>query len=113
MNHKITDISNLSLKAIVCGHQHIATNLRKEAAKESGDNKWLLKHRKRQLGVRTREYLIAYGLARGVSYQKLENRCANKNEPNAHQITTIIQQHFGRAEWTLTKVTDLLRRKEG
>ena len=103
----------LVLKSKVCGLEHSSHKFRRRIAKSKGDRKWKLQFRKAVLGSFTREHLIAYGLLRGVPYEKIEGKCATGNEPNVFRVSDIIRAHvpsYEQKQWSTERVTDLLKR---
>lgn len=71
------------------------------------NNLW---NEKRCLGSYNRAHLVAYGILRGVPYDRIE-RCAPLNKPNPQMIFELVQLHGDwkqRRELTLEKVKSLL-----
>lgn len=64
------------------------------------------------LGRYNRNHLIAYGLLRGVPYEKIE-RCAEQNVPNASTVFEIMKTHGSwelLSKWSLETVSVALKR---
>lgn len=105
----------LSLKANICGHQHVGHQLRNRISHLSGARRHEMRLYKRDFGELTRAHLIAYGLMRGVPYERIENRCGKNNLPPATRVYEIIRIHcmLGMSkDWSLERVESLLERGE-
>lgn len=64
---------------------------------------------KRSVGEGARNALLAYGLLRGVPYERMERKC--RVAPNGYAIFSLLQEHGG-DEWTQERVKELLKRPE-
>jgi len=98
------------LRAKIIGLQSVGISFKNRISKSSGPKRNNLWCEKRALGCYSREHLIAYGLLRGVSYERIE-KCAEQNRPNVDKILSLINQHGDyRAirEFTPEKVKSLL-----
>jgi len=115
------------LRAKVRGFQasgQSLTHLISKTEKERKSNLW---NKKRDLGKFARLHLIAYGLLRGIPYERIE-KCAKDNRPNPQQVFEIIKEHSKNVwkpfmvdgkqhgcrldEWTLERVRELLTVKD-
>ena len=65
----------------------------KKAKSISQEAVWPLIYRKHVLGVNTRHHLLAYAFLRGVPYRKVEPKCGQFNQPQAHQIFKVVEAH--------------------
>jgi len=98
------------LRAKVRGLQAAGISIHNRIRKAKGPKRNKLWDDKRTLGSYSREHLIAYGLMRGVPYDRIE-RCAKGNQPNARTVFELMKAH---ADWkmarelTLEKVEALL-----
>ncbi len=98
------------LRAKVRGLQAAGVSIHNRIRKAKGPKRNKLWDDKRRLGSFSREHLIAYGLIRGVPYDRIE-RCAKGNHPNAMVVFELMKSH---ADWkmarelTLEKVVELL-----
>jgi hypothetical protein len=87
------------LRAKVRGFQVTGSTLQSRISKAKGARKsrlWELKHR---LGNQARYHLVAYGLLRGVPYERIE-RCSTNNKLNAEKLLEIMVAHTGIVEMT-------------
>ena len=62
---------------------------------------------KRAVGDGARGLLIAYGLLRGMPYERMERHC--REEPSGRAIHALCVK-YGGEEWTPDRVKELLRR---
>jgi hypothetical protein len=90
------------LRAKIIGFQSVGISIKNQISKSAGLKRDKLWQRKRALGCYNREHLIAYGLLRGVPYEKIENKCAKYNKPNVDKIYVLIKQHGG---WKAQELT--------
>jgi hypothetical protein len=98
------------LRAKIIGFQTVGISYKKRIGKTSGDERHKLWCQKRAIGCYNREHLIAYGLLRGIPYERIE-KCAEQNRPNAEKVYLLIEQHGdhkAKKEFTLQKVKSLL-----
>lgn len=101
------------LRAKIRGFQSAGESIHHKISTAKGLRRQGLWHQKRYLGSFNREHLIAYGLLRGISYERIE-RCSEENKPNAEKILELMKQH---SDWktskdlTLAKVQQLLSKK--
>lgn len=87
------------LRAKVRGFHVTGTTLQSRISKAKGAKKsklWELKHR---LGNQARYHLVAYGLLRGVPYDRIE-RCDPNNKLNPEKLLEIMVAHTGIVEMT-------------
>lgn len=87
------------LRAKVRGFHVTGTTLQSRISKATGAKKsrlWELKHR---LGNQARYHLVAYGLLRGVPYDRIE-RCDPNNKLNPEKLLEIMVAHTGIVEMT-------------
>lgn len=99
------------LRAKIIGFQSVGISIKNQISKSAGLKRDKLWHKKRALGCYNREHLIAYGLLRGVPYEKIENKCAKNNKPSVDKIYVLIKQHGGwtaQKEFTPEKILTLL-----
>lgn len=90
------------LRAKIRGLQVAGISIHVRIRKASGLKRNKLWFEKRVLGSYNRQNLIAYGLLRGISYEKIE-KCSEKNKPAAEKIFNIMKTH---ADWqTAEKLT--------
>lgn len=98
------------LRAKIRGFQSAGETIHKRIFGSKGPKRDRLWCEKRLLGNYNREHLIAYGLLRGVPYERIE-KCAKTNKPNVQRVFELIQAHGdGKAkrEFTLDLVKTLL-----
>lgn len=121
-NYSKTTLGTLSLKAKICGFQHISKSLRKQAHSVNGDSKYCLKAKKNGLGQDARHHLAAYALMRDVKFSKLEHHCQEGNYLNPTKVLNILLEHephrvvktekgWKTDRWTIDKVRNLLIRE--
>ena len=107
------------LRAKICGFQVAGLTISSRISRSKGSRKARLWNKKRELGLHCRYHLVAYGLLRGVPYDRIE-RCAPENKLNPKRVLEIMQAHAGwdpqhdnRASlYDLEKVTTLLSTSE-
>jgi len=80
------------LKAKVRGFQLAGQTIAARISRSEGDRKHDLWNEKRRLGTYARHHLIAYGLLRGVRYDRIET-CAQDNKPNPQLVLDIMLTH--------------------
>jgi hypothetical protein len=73
---------------------------------EERDGWW---NEKRSVGEGARNALLAYGLFRGIPYERMERKC--RIAPNGYAIYSLLHKHGG-DEWTQERVKELLKRLE-
>lgn len=98
------------LRAKIRGFHAAGLSLRNRIRRASGAKRNELWNEKRSLGNHNREHLIAYGLLRGVSYERIES-CAKENKPNPARIFELLHAHGNfehRREFTIEKIETLL-----
>lgn len=81
-----------ALRAKIRGFQSAGESIHHRIGKAKGWKRHKLWSEKRQLGRYNRDHLIAYGLLRGLTYERIE-RCAEENRPDAARIFAIVQAH--------------------
>ena len=81
-----------TLRAKIRGFHVAGSTIASRISKAEREKKNRLWDLKRELGVHARHHLIAYGLLRGIPYEKIE-RCASNNRPNPQVILGIVQAH--------------------
>jgi hypothetical protein len=96
------------LRAKVRGLQAAGISIHNRIRKAKGPKRNKLWDDKRALGSFSREHLIAYGLMRGVPYDKIE-RCAKGNQPSAAVVFELMKAH---ADWKLARELTLEKVKE-
>lgn len=98
------------LKAKIRGLEAESGWVRRRINKTTGVRRNEFWELKRKLGLRTRAYLIAYGLLRGVPYEKIENKpkytCALSLLVHDAILETLPTWHHN--AWSLTRVQGLL-----
>ena len=98
------------LRAKIRGFQVASETLGRRAKQSSGDKRHRYHLMQRDLGAKCRLHLIAYGLLRSISYERIE-KCDANNPPDAKRIHELMQEH---ADWrqrqalTLPSVTSML-----
>ncbi len=98
------------LRAKLRGFHGAGATITHRISKSQRERKSQLWNTKRSLGTVCRHHLIAYGLLRGVCYERIE-KCAENNRPNPQLILEIMLVH---ADWSqkrdlnLEKVRELL-----
>lgn len=80
------------LRAKVRGLQAAGISIHNHIRKSQGPKRNKLWNKKRSLGYHSREHLIAYGLLRGIPYERIE-RCAGNNTPNASRVFELMKEH--------------------
>jgi hypothetical protein len=80
------------LRAKIRGFQSAGESIRHRIKKTKGLKRHTLWVEKRDLGSYNREHLIAYGLLKGVPYERIE-RCAENNGPDAKKVFELMLQH--------------------
>jgi hypothetical protein len=96
------------LRAKVRGFQAAGESLHRRIRKSSGPKRNALWNEKRRLGSYNREHLIAYGLLRGIPYERIE-RCADDNKPNAEKVFELMKAH---GDWKVARELTLEKVKE-
>lgn len=96
------------LRAKIKGLQGEGEALRRRIQKSSGLKRHSLWQQKRALGVYSRYHLVAYGLLRGVPYEKIE-RCDKNNQLDPTKIFELMKAHVQwQQERVLGKLVDTL-----
>ena len=98
------------LRAKVRGFHAAGETIHCRIRKSSGKKRESLWNEKRKLGNCSRLHLIAYGLLRGVSYERIEH-CAKTNLPNVSSLLAVMVEHATyeqRKELTFARVKELL-----
>lgn len=125
-NYKKISLSTLTLKAKICGFQHISKALRQQAQRMHGVDRHRLHIKKNELGRSTRHHLAAYALMRGIRFARVETKCHESNYLDPKTVLNILLEHepwrtveyqntYGgkmRGRWNLEAVKDLLIREE-
>jgi hypothetical protein len=96
-------LQRLGIKAKICGCQHISYSLRKQISRLKGDRRHQGQLTKREFGMQTRSYLLAYGFLRGIPYKQIEERHGIGNPPDARRILEIT--HEGLYSWQRKELT--------
>lgn len=91
------------LRAKIRGFAATGETFTARIAKAQRERKNRLWDAKRSLGNHARLHLIAYGLLRGVPYEKIE-RCAPQNKPDPQRVLDIMLAH---ADWQQKRGLDL------
>lgn len=102
------------LRAKIRGLQAAGSTIHHRIRKAKGAKRNRLWDEKRRLGCYNREHLIAYGLLRGIAYERIEH-CAEENRPSAARVLELMKAHGDWAagrELTLEKVEAMLVRKK-
>lgn len=103
-----------ALRAKIRGFQAAGLSIHHRISRSKGLKRHRLWSEKRQLGLYNRDHLIAYGLLRGLSYERIE-RCAKQNAPDAKRIFELMRLHGdweANRKWTLELVEKALTRAE-
>jgi hypothetical protein len=103
-------ISLQALRAKIRGFAAAGESIHHHIQESKGPKRHRLWNEKRCLGDYNRSHLIAYGLLRGISYERIEH-CAPENKPNVQDVFSLIQEHgdlTARKEFTLERVQELL-----
>lgn len=87
------------LRAKIRGFQAAGISLHNRIHKAKGSKRYKLWNEKRRLGCYAREHLIAYGLLRGVPYERIE-RCKEKNRPDAARVFELMRAH---GNWSVAR----------
>lgn len=94
MDYKKTKDSTISLKAKIKGFEIMARDLMKQVRKHSGDERALLRCKKKILGDETRYHLAAYALLRNVPFYVVENTTSENYCPlSAKRVLSILLHH--------------------
>lgn len=80
------------LRAKIRGFQVAGEGIRHRIKKTTGLKRQFLWQQKRALGVHGRYHLIAYGLLRGITYEKIE-RCDANNRPDPAVVFELMKAH--------------------
>lgn len=103
------DIKLRVLKAKIRGLEIEGKSIRARINCSSGSQKDQLWKLKRELGDYTRAHLIAYGLLRGVPYNKIESNC--RVMIDLRNICDVIAEHVShhqRRFWTVERISNLI-----
>lgn len=106
-------IALLSLKAKICGFEYASKKLCRLITRSKGKKKQSLRFKKHQLGVYAREHMVAYGILRKKSYEKIEPKCNKDNPLNKQHVLEIVHQHVPSWEiknWTLQSINEATKR---
>lgn len=93
------------LRAKVKGLQGAGETLRHRIQKSSGLKRHNLWQQKRALGEYSRYHLVAYGLLRGVPYDRIE-KCGENNKLDPKRLFELMKAH---APWELERELTLER----
>jgi hypothetical protein len=96
------------LRAKIRGLQAAGISIHNRIRKAKGLKRNRLWDEKRCLGGYNREHLIAYGLLRGVPYERIE-RCAKENRPNVTRVFELMKAH---SDWSVTRQLTVGKVKE-
>ena len=80
------------LRAKICGFQLAGLKLQRWLSKVSGKKRQDLRNQKRLIGTHTRYHKVAYGILRGVPYEKIE-KCAKSNRLDEKRLLQILLEH--------------------
>lgn len=94
------------LRAKVRGFHAEGSTITQRISRSKLERKHNLWNAKRALGTYARHHMIAYGLLRGIPYERIE-RCAPNNAPDPQYVLKIMQDHDG-MKHTLEQVKSLL-----
>jgi len=103
------------LRAKLRGFGDTGASITSRISKSEKERKHKLWNQKRLLGTHCRLHLVAYGLLRGIPYERIE-RCADNNQLNPQLVLEIMLAHNGWSKergyvtYDLAKVTSLLTR---
>ena len=101
------------LRAKLRGFGDTGASITSRIAKSEKERKHDLWNQKRLLGTYCRYHLVAYGLLRGIPYERIE-RCAPNNQLNPQLVLDIMLQHngwskkMGYVKYDLEKVKELI-----
>ena len=87
------------LRAKVRGFQAAGQSLSRLIAKATKERRHNLWNKKRELGTYARYHFIAYGLLRGIPYERIE-RCSKDNGPDPQRVLELMVAHSGVVEKT-------------
>ena len=87
------------LRAKIKELQSAGEALRRRIQKSSGLKRHSLWQQKRALGEYSRYHLVAYGLLRGIPYDRIE-KCSENNRPNPKRLFELMKAH---APWQLDR----------
>jgi hypothetical protein len=90
------------LRAKIRGLQATGVSIHNRIRKTSGKRRDSLWQEKRRIGTFNREHLIAYGLLRGIPYERIEH-CSNVNRPSPARIHELMLAHM--PPWEAKKLT--------
>jgi len=103
------------LRAKIKGFQSSGEAFQRQISKNKGVKRQNLWHEKRLLGSHGREHLIAYGLLRGVPYERIE-KCSKNNKPVAERVLQLMLAHCDdyqmKKNLTLTNILELIKTPE-
>jgi hypothetical protein len=94
----------LRLKAKVKGLAAEAAKTRELIRKSRGKKRHLLWHTKRFIGTDARYHLLAYGLLRGIPYEKMEPKTSDLGNFDFNYLLSIMHGHmrcFDRSLWSV------------
>lgn len=80
------------LRAKMCGFQLAGLKLQKRLSKASGKKRQDLRNQKRLIGTHTRYHKVAYGILRGIPYEKIE-KCAKQNRLDQSRLLQVLLEH--------------------
>jgi hypothetical protein len=101
------------LQAKLRGFQAAGSSIAHRISRMEKERKNELWNEKRRLGVHCRYHQVAYGLLRGVPYERIE-RCAPNNQLDPKRVLDIVLAHFvwdmrpTTQKFDLERVTSLL-----
>lgn len=101
-----------ALRAKIAGFHVTGARFRKNILKSTGLRRSRWWYAKRAVGVYCRYHMIAYGLLRGIPYERIE-RCGEHNRPDAQKVYDVLKQHVWgweqERQWTLEAVQTALK----
>jgi hypothetical protein len=105
------DMNMRVLKSKIRGLEAESAWIRRRINKTSGPRRNEYWQMKRELGLKTRAYLVAYGLLRGTSYEKIENKPIYTSALSllVHDAILETLPAWRHGEWSLRRVQDLLQ----
>lgn len=81
-----------TLRAKIRGFHVTGLKISRRISRSKGARRVRLWGLKRLIGDSCRHHLIAYGLLRGLSYDRIE-RCSERNRPNPELVLRIVLEH--------------------
>lgn len=99
------------LRAKIRGFNAAGLSIHHHIRKAKGPKRNELWLEKRRLGCYNREHLIAYGLLRGISYERIEH-CAKENQPNPSRVFELMMTHGDQVaikDLTLERIEAILK----